>query len=147
MTILSKEQIKVGATAVDKTDAIKQAGTLLVNSGRVTPEYVDGMLEREDTMSTYLGNGVAIPHGMHESIQYVQSTAISVLQVPNGVAWEDDEMAYLVIGIAAKGEEHMGILANLADIIEDEDVALTLGQTASADEIMRLLNQVPQIEE
>lgn len=144
MTILSKERIRTGATAVDKQDAIRQAGQLLVDSGCVKPDYIDGMLERENTMSTYLGNGVAIPHGTYDAIAHIKQTGISVLQLPGGVAWEDDEMAYLVIGIAAASNDHMDILSNLADAIEDEDVALTLGQTAGADEIMRLLNPQPE---
>lgn len=149
MSILTLDRIKVGATAVNKEDAIRQAGQLLVDSGCVTSEYVDGMQEREKTMSTFLGNGVSIPHGMHESIQYIQKAGISVVQLPDGVMWdeEDDEMAYLVIGIAAASDEHMGILTNLAEIIEDEEVAESLGQSAGANEILELLNRQPEIEE
>src|SRR6056297_1693059 len=101
MTILAINRIQVGASAVDKFDAIRKAGGLLVTSGCVKPAYIDGMLAREATMSTYLGNGVAIPHGEYENRGDINSTGISVLQLPEGVAWEDEEKAYLVIGIAA----------------------------------------------
>lgn len=139
MAILSVERIKVGGTAVSKADAIRQAGQLLVDSGCVQAQYVDGMLEREQTMSTYLGNGVAIPHGTFDSIGFIQNTGISVLQLPSGIEWDDGEMAHLVIGIAAANDEHMDILTNLAEVIEEEDEALALGQKADAAAILAAL--------
>lgn len=129
MPILALDRIKVGATAVSKTDAIRQAGELLVNSGCVEPGYVDGMLAREETMSTYLGNGVAIPHGQYDNRDQIRQTGISVLQLPQGVEWEDGEKAHLVIGIAASSDEHVGVLANLAEVIEDEEITNQLIHT------------------
>ncbi|RMG94607.1 MAG: phosphoenolpyruvate-dependent sugar phosphotransferase system EIIA 2 [Chloroflexi bacterium] len=129
MPILALDRIKVGATAVSKTDAIRQAGQLLVKSGCVEPTYIDGMLAREETMSTYLGNGVAIPHGQYDNRTDIHQTGISVLQIPQGVEWEDGEKAYLVIGIAAFSDEHVGVLANLAEVIEDEEITNQLIHT------------------
>ncbi len=129
MAILSVDRIRLGATAVNKSDAIRQAGELLVSSGCVLAPYVDGMLAREETMSTYLGNGVSIPHGQFDNRADILQTGISVLQVPAGVEWEDGELAYLVIGIAASSDEHVGVLANLAEVIEDEDMTQSLIQT------------------
>ena len=129
MAILSVDRIQLGATAVHKSDAIRQAGQLLVGSGCVLPAYVDGMLAREETMSTYLGNGVSIPHGQFDNRADILQTGISVLQLPEGVEWEDGEKAYLVIGIAASSDEHVGVLANLAEVIEDEEMTLALIQT------------------
>lgn len=143
MAILEKDRILLQATAVDKQDAIRQAGELLVKSGCVAAPYVDGMLAREATMSTYLGNGVSIPHGQFEDREHIIKTGISVLQVPAGVAWEDDEMAYLIIGIAANSDEHMDVLANLAEAIEDPENADKLAQTEDADLIFNSLNGVP----
>jgi phosphocarrier protein FPr len=114
------ERISLQATAGDKTDAIRQAGALLVNTGCVAPEYVDGMLARERTMSTYLGNSVAIPHGEYDDRGRVYHTGISVLQLPAGVEWEPGETARLVVGIAASSDEHVGVLARLAEVVEDE---------------------------
>lgn len=139
MTILSRERIQLQATAVDKNDAIRQAGALLVNSGCVEPGYVDGMLAREQTMSTYLGNGVAIPHGTYDNRGQIHATGISVLQLPQGVEWEEGEMAYLVIGIAALGDEHVGVLASLAEVIEDEATTNRLIHTTTPDLILSLL--------
>lgn len=129
MAILTTETVRLQATATDKFDAIRQAGELLAAAGVVEAEYVNGMLAREETMSTYLGNGVAIPHGQHANLSQVLRTGISVLQIPDGVVWEDDERAYLIIGIAATSDEHIGILANLAEVIEDEETTQQLIQT------------------
>jgi phosphocarrier protein FPr len=146
MAILEKNRIKLQATAVNKQDAIRQAGALLVDSGCVATPYVEGMLAREATMSTYLGNGVSIPHGQYEDREHIQQTGISVLQVPAGVPWDeedDDELAYLIIGIAANSDEHMTVLSNLAEAIEDPDMAERLAQTHDVDLIMNCLNGVP----
>lgn len=129
MAILSTDRIRLQASAQDKADAIRQSGQLLVDSGCVQARYVDGMLAREEIMSTYLGNGVSIPHGQDENRADILKTGISVLQLPAGVEWEDGEKAYLVIGIAASSDEHVGVLANLAEVIEDEDMTQKLIET------------------
>lgn len=130
MTVLALERIRVQATAVDKIDAIRQAGQLLVDSGCVDPAYIDGMLDRESTMSTYLGNGVSIPHGTYDNRDHIFKTGISVLQLPGGVDWDEDERAFLIIGIAASSDEHVGVLASLAEVIEDEATTQQLITTA-----------------
>src|SRR5512147_403864 len=109
MAILSKDRISLQAGATDKLDAIRKAGELLVTSGCVLPEYVDGMLKREESMSTSLGNGVAIPHGVYENREHILQTGISVLQLSNGVEWDAGEKVYLVIGIAASSDEHVSV--------------------------------------
>lgn len=129
MPIVSLETVRIQASALDKQDAIRQAGDLLVQGGCAMPLYINGMLAREQTMSTYLGNGVAIPHGQHENRADVRRTGISVLQLPAGVEWETGELAYLVIGIAADAEEHLGVLANLAEVVEDIEAVQQLAQT------------------
>ena len=139
MAILSPDRIQLQATALDKSDAIRQAGQLLVASGCVQARYVDGMLAREEVMSTYLGNGVSIPHGQYDNREDILQTGISVLQIPAGVEWEDGEKAYLVIGIAASSDEHVGVLANLAEVIEDEDLTARLSQTTDP---MMVLNEL-----
>jgi mannitol/fructose-specific phosphotransferase system IIA component len=96
MDIVSPETVQLNASSTSKKEAIRQAGELLVKAGRVAPAYVDGMLAREETMSTYIGNGVAIPHGQFEDRELIHSTGISVVQFPDGVEWNPDEVAYLV---------------------------------------------------
>jgi len=141
MAILSVERIKVQGSAVDKEDAIRKAGELLVESGCVKPAYVKGMLAREKTMSTYLGNGVAIPHGEFENRADILTTGISVFQIPEGVLWEEDEKAHLIIGIAASSDEHVGVLAKLAEVIEDEEVCQKLIQTNDPNMILTALGE------
>ena len=134
MAILSIETVQLNTPTGSKEGAIRQAGELLVKGGHVTPDYVDGMLAREQTMSTYIGNGVAIPHGQFENKENIHSTGISVVQYPEGVVWdaEEDETAYLVIGIAATADEHVGILSNLAEAIEEEESAEELIRATDA---------------
>ncbi len=144
MTILSLDRIQLQATAVNKADAIRQAGELLVKSGCVQQAYIDGMLAREETMSTYLGEGVAIPHGMHENRDDILKTGISVLQLPQGIEWEDDEKAYLVIGIAASSDEHVGVLSNLAEAIEDEEITHKLINTTDPAVVLAELGKEPE---
>jgi phosphocarrier protein FPr len=141
MAILSTDRIQLGAYAADRSDAIRQAGQLLVQTGCVTPEYIDGMLAREQSMSTYLGSGVSIPHGMFENREQILKTGISVLQIPTGVVWDEEgEKAHLVIGIAATSDEHIGVLASLAEAIEDEDTTRLLIETTDPNVIMKYLS-------
>ena len=140
MSILSKDRITLHAEALDKADAIRKAGDLLVKSGCVMPEYVSGMLTREQSMSTSLGNGVAIPHGVYENRDHILHTGISVLQLENGVDWGEEEKVYLVIGIAASGDEHVGVLANLADVIDNEDNLTELLKTSDPEVILKYLS-------
>src|SRR5690242_8987283 len=144
MPILSKDRISLQASAADRTEAIRKAGDLLVKSGCVLPEYVEGMLKRETTMSTYLGSGVAIPHGVYENRDHVLQTGISALQLSQGVAWDEtEELVYLVIGIAATGDEHVGVLANLAEAVEDESILNELLHATDPDIILRHLGKEP----
>jgi len=129
MSILAINRIRLRSEAVDKVDAIRQAGELLVTTGCITPEYVEGMLARERSMSTYLGNGVAIPHGEYDNRQHILKTGISVVQIPAGVEWETGEMVHLVIGIAASSDEHVGVLTRLANVVDDDAALQILNQT------------------
>lgn len=130
MDILTPETVRLGARAAGKVDAIRQSGEVLVERGYVAPAYVDGMLAREEVISTYLGNGIAIPHGRPEDLETVYQTGVSVLQLPEGVDWEPGEKAYLVIGLAATptSGEHAGVLANLVEVLQDPEATRRLVQ-------------------
>lgn len=141
MAILSKDRIFLQASATDKQDAIRKAGELLVQSGCVLPEYIDGMLKREESMSTSLGNGVAIPHGVYENRDHILRTGISVLQLKDGVDWDENEKIHLVIGIAASGDEHVGVLSNLAEVIDNEESLAELLKTDDPDVIVKHLGE------
>lgn len=141
MSILSKDRISLQASATDKAEAIRKAGELLVATGCVLPEYVDGMLNREQSMSTSLGNGVAIPHGIFENLGHILQTGISVLQLTDGVEWDEGEKVFLVIGIAALSDEHVGVLSNLADVVDNEESLAELLRTSNPDIILKYLGE------
>ena len=129
--ILSRETIRLGLTATDKTDAITQCGSLLVAVGAVTQPYADAMFEREHQVPTYLGEGVAIPHGTNESREHIQRTCLGFLQFPGGVDW-DGERVFVCIPIASRGEEHV-------EVLMDPDAAAQLRTTTDPDDVLRLL--------
>jgi len=145
MSILSKDRISLQASAADKVDAIRKAGELLAKSGCVLPEYIDGMLKREESMSTSLGNGVAIPHGIYENREHILQTGISVLQLTEGVDWDEGEKVSMVIGIAASSDEHVGVLSNLADVIDNEENLAELLKTNDPDVIVKYLGEKQSI--
>lgn len=140
MAIIEIDRIRLGVKAKNKTEAIQQAGKLLVEAGCVTPEYVQGMLAREETMSTYLGNQVAIPHGQFENRELIHKSGISVVQLETPVEWEENESAQLIIGIAAFSDEHIQVLTNLAEAIEDEDVTEKLLKTDDPQIVLDILS-------
>jgi len=136
--VLSRSAVVVGATAPDRIAAIELVGAMLVADDIVTPEYVAEMREREEIVSTYLGNGIALPHGTNEARRAVLRTGLAVAQFPDGVLW-GDERAYLVIGLAATSHEHIEVLSRLATILGDEALCRRLGSTQDAEEIHRTL--------
>lgn len=136
MSILSANKVKLNASVGDKYEAIRLAGQLLVEAGHVEPAYVDSMIERENSLSTYMGGGLAIPHGTSESKGTIKSTGLSIVQLPEGVDFGDGEKAHLVIGIAAVGDDHLDILTNVAMICsDDENMARILAAQTPADMI------------
>lgn len=110
------------------------AGNLLYESGYVDEDYIDAMLDREEELTTYIGQGVAIPHGVGSAKKKIKKTGISILQFPEGVDF-DGETAYLVIGIAGLGNEHLKVLANLSELIENDETAEKLRKTDDLDYI------------
>ena len=138
--VLAASSVRVGAAAADRDAAIDLVGGILVASGSVTSEYVAEMRARERIVSTYLGNGIALPHGTNEARTAVRRTGLAVAQFPQGVPWGEDR-AYLVIGLAALAEEHIGVLSRLATILGDEALCQRLAVTAEAGEIYRTLSQ------
>ncbi|KGF14401.1 PTS mannose transporter subunit IIA [Peptostreptococcus sp. MV1] len=126
---LLEKNIFLGLKETSKEDAIKLAGRKLVEAGCVEEAYINAMLEREKVMTTYMGMGLAIPHGVNEAKKDIIESGIVILQYPDGVSF-DGEMAYLVVGIAGKGDEHLEILSSIA-IALDDDVVEKLRVTTS----------------
>lgn len=136
---LSQQDIHIAAKAENKLDAIKQIAAALTAKGCVDAGYVDGMLQREQQTSTFLGNGIAIPHGTTDTRHLVKKTGVQVFQFPNGIDWGDGQLAYVVIGIAASSDEHLSLLRQLTHVLSDESVTDKLAKTTSADELRSLL--------
>ena len=136
--VLASEAIRLGQRASDKLDALRQSGRVLLDLGAVEPAYVDAMLEREELVSTFMGEGVAIPHGTNESKESVHRTALGFLQFPDGVDW-DGRDCHVCIAIASKSDEHIGILQALAKVLSNQQSARRLRETRSVDEVLELL--------
>jgi PTS system mannitol-specific IIA component len=136
--LLAPASIRLDAVAADRDDAIRQAGAALIEAGAVDPSYVDAMLERENSVSTFVGEGVAIPHGTLAGKDAVKDDAIVVLRVPAGVDWDGNDVS-VAVGIAAKGNGHIALLSQLATVLLDPDKAAALRGAESADQVYELL--------
>ena len=141
--LLPPSGIRLGLTASDRFDAVRQSGQVLVEIGAVEPPYVDAMLERERLISTSLGEGFAIPHGTDESKRYIRETMLSFLQFPDGVAWDDDDVI-VCVGIAAVGDEHVGVLANLARILTVPESAARLRAAERPEDVLEILGSAEE---
>ncbi|ARY99410.1 PTS mannitol transporter subunit IICBA [Yersinia ruckeri] len=139
---LSAENIFLNQHANNKEDAIRFAGEQLVKGGYVEPEYVAAMLEREKLTSTYLGESIAVPHGTIEAKDRVLRTGVVFCQYPDGVRFgdEEDEVARLVIGIAARNNEHIQVITSLTNALDDDSIIARLSNTKSVQEVLDLLS-------
>jgi phosphocarrier protein FPr len=141
MIKLTPATVRLAAHARDKTEAIRIAGSLLVDSGNMQSGYIDSMLLREKVANTYLGNGIAIPHGLPKDRDLIVHTGISVTQFPDGVSWNQGETVYLVVAIAARSDEHIELLANLTDVLDDPQTVQRLARTVRVEDIIERLTQ------
>lgn len=137
--LLAADAVRLGASASSAEDAIRLTGGVLVEVGAVDASYVDAMLAREQSVSTYMGEGFAIPHGTVESKDTVQRDALSFVRFPDGVDWNGNDVR-VAIGIAAIGDNHVGILSQLAMILVDPDKAKQLREASDVDTILNLLS-------
>jgi PTS system mannitol-specific IIA component len=137
--LLDPGAIRLHEHAADREQAIRKCGEVLVGTGAIDPSYVEAMLERERSISTYVGEGVAIPHGTLASKGAVHRDALSFVRFPETVDWGGGEPVTICIGIAAQGDGHMGILAALAEILLEPGKAEALRAADDPDEVIRLL--------
>jgi PTS system mannitol-specific IIA component len=140
-TLLAPDSIRLNQRAATKEDAVRLCGQALVSAGAVDPAYVDTMLEREASMSTFLGEAVAIPHGTLAGKDYVHEDALCFLRFPEGIDWGTGT-ATLCIGIAAKGDGHLEILAQLAQILLDPERADALRNARDPETVLSLLTPI-----
>ncbi|KSC13120.1 fused PTS fructose transporter subunit IIA/HPr protein [Pseudomonas aeruginosa] len=144
MLELDTRQIRMGQRAADKAEALRLLGAALVADGLAAPGYAEGLKAREAQGSTYLGQGIAIPHGTPDTRELVFSTDVRLLQFPEGVDWGDGQQVYLAIGIAAKSDEHLQLLQLLTRALGEADLGPALSAAASAEEVLGLLQGAPQ---
>ncbi|HEY8339925.1 MAG TPA: PTS sugar transporter subunit IIA [Egibacteraceae bacterium] len=144
--LLTREGVRLGCTATDRFDAVRQTGELLLELGAVEPAYLDAMQERERMVPSYVGEGFALPHGTDEARAYVRRPCLVFLQFPDGVDWDGDE-AKACVGIAAARDEHVSVMAALARILLEPDKAEALRTTDDPDEVVRLLTSQAEAKE
>lgn len=139
MLELSESNIHLNANAIDKQQAIEMAASALVQADNVENGYLQGMLARELQTSTFLGNGIAIPHGTLDTRSMVKKTGVQVFQFPQGIEWGEGNIAYVVIGIAARSDEHLSLLRQLTHVLSDEDTAAKLAKITDVAEFCAIL--------
>lgn len=137
--MLKKENIKINCAADTKENVIRKIGQLLVDSDYVNPDYVDAMIEREKSFSTFLGNGLALPHGVEAAKKEIKKAGLAVMTFPDGIDW-DGNTVQIVVGIAGAGEEHLHILSVIAEKMTDEEDARKLIE-GSQDTIYNILSE------
>lgn len=140
LPLLLKENIKTNCKRMEKNDVIRAVGQMLVDSGYVKQDYVQGMIEREKTFATNIGNGIALPHGVEEAKREIKASGIAVMIFPEGTRWGDEDVK-LVIGIAGTGEDHLAILSNIAIKMSTPDAVDELIK-GSIDQIYQTLKGV-----
>lgn len=136
--ILTLSQVKVPGSATSKDEAIREAGALLVDAGAVSPAYVDAMFERERSVSTYMGNLLAIPHGTNEAKDAITRSALSVVRYDRPIDWDGNEVRFAV-GVAGVEGGHLEILGKVAIVFSDEAEVQKLLDARSAEELYELL--------
>jgi PTS system mannitol-specific IIA component len=139
--LLQRQAIRLSERASVRDDAIRRCGETLVEIGAVDPTYVEAMLARERSVSTYVGEGVAIPHGTLAGKDAVHHDALAVLRFPEGVDWDGNPVV-VCVAIAARGDGHTEILSELAQILLDPDRARALREATSPDDVLDLLSPV-----
>ncbi|TOL92872.1 PTS mannitol transporter subunit IICBA [Vibrio parahaemolyticus] len=138
---IQRENIHLGLKAANKEEAIRFAGNKLVELGYAEPEYVDAMFEREALVPTYLGESIAVPHGTVEAKDRVKKTGIVICQYPSGIQFteDDDDVAKLVIGIAAKNDEHIQVITTITNALDEPEAIEKLTSTNDVEEILNIL--------
>lgn len=139
--ILNEGNIVLNAVTEGKYEAIERAGRILAENGYVEPDYIEGMKKREQEITTYIGNGIAIPHGTSQYVNHIKNSGIVVLQYPHGVDFGGGNLAYILIGIAGRNDEHLEILSAIALACQDENNVSKLKSAETKEEIISILTE------
>lgn len=142
LSILSAENIVLNKVLINKEEAIRFTGQVLVDRGYVESAYIEKMLEREEMTSTFMGNFVAIPHGTDDAKIEVKNSGLAIIQVPEGVDFGDGNIVKLIIGIAGKGDEHLEILSNIAIVVSEEENVEKIVSASTAEEVLSFFEGV-----
>ena len=138
--LFSNDNIYLNQSISTQEEAIEQAGQALVKSGAVTEGYIQAMKEREQLVSTFMGNGLAIPHGTDEAKTEVIESGLSLIQIPEGIDW-DGETVKVVVGIAGKDGEHLDLLSKIAITFSEEENVERIVNAQSAEEIKQVFEE------
>jgi len=139
-TWLEKSNIKIGLKRVSKSEAIENLGQELYESGFINKEYIETMNEREKISSTYLESGIAMPHGSFYGKKYIKKSGIVIHQYPYGIDYGNNKIAYILIGVAVKENEHMELLSKLAQIIDEDEKTQKLCMALDDEEIYEIFD-------
>ncbi|MFL0410683.1 PTS mannitol transporter subunit IICBA [Microbacterium paludicola] len=139
--VLTQGSVRIHAGSVSRDEAIREAADILESAGAVTGKYYDAMLTREQTVSTFMGNELAIPHGTNDAKDAVLASALTVVRYDGGVDWDGDKVTF-VVGIAGRGDEHLGLLQNVALLFSDEEQVEQLKRAETPEELYTLLKTV-----
>ena len=139
--IVTRDLINASGSATTRDDAIREAGNLLLKADAVTAAYVEAMAERERSISTYMGNYLAIPHGTNEAKASILHSAVSLVRYAEPIDWDGHEVR-VVVGIAGVDDQHLGILSKIAIIFSDMDEATKMSKASTVDELFELLGDV-----
>ncbi len=139
--VLNVGQVRIHSGSVSREDAMREAADILESAGAVTSAYFDAMQQREVTVSTYMGNELAIPHGTNETKEAILDSALSFVRYDGGVDWGGEPVSF-VVGIAGKGDEHLEILSQIALIFSDDDEVARLKEAGTPEELFALLSSV-----
>lgn len=137
--VLSIGQVRIHGGSATREEAMKEAADILEAAGAVTGAYFDAMQQREQTVSTYMGNELAIPHGTNETKDEILSSALSVVRYDGGVDWGGEHVTF-VIGIAGKGDEHLEILSQIAVLFSEEAEVERLKRAQTPEELYQLIS-------
>jgi mannitol/fructose-specific phosphotransferase system IIA component len=140
MEILQKDNIEIATNLFDVQTAIDKVGNMLHKKGYIQKQYIDAMHQRNESLSVFLGNYLAVPHGEFEAKKFIEHSGISVLAIPQGMDWHGNTV-HFVVGLAGKGQEHMEILSNIAEIFQEEKQVLDLLNDCSIEKIYAAFNK------
>ncbi|NQD89677.1 PTS mannitol transporter subunit IICBA [Paenarthrobacter sp. CM16] len=139
--VLLRESVILNGTATDRDAAIDEAGKLLLDRGAVDVSYVHAMHEREESVSTYMGSFLAIPHGTNDAKEHINHSAVSIIRYPQGIDWGGKQVKF-VVGVAGLNNEHLHILSSIAKIFTNKAQVAQLEEATTVDEVLELFGKV-----